>query len=207
MSQFFQIHDQNPQLRLVKQVVEAIERGSVVIFPTDSGYAIGCGLGDKQALDRIRAIRKLDEKHNFTLLCRDLSEIGSYAKVDNVNYRLLKQHTPGSYTFILKATSEVPKRLMHPKRKTIGIRVPDNAIAMAILEELGAPLMSVSLIMPGDDTPLIDPYEIRDLLSNQVDLIIDGGFCGFAATTVVELFDDMPNILRYGQGDAEAFEA
>lgn len=207
MSQFFQIHDQNPQLRLVKQVVEAIERGSVVIFPTDSGYAIGCGLGDKQALDRIRAIRKLDEKHNFTLLCRDLSEIGSYAKVDNVNYRLLKQHTPGSYTFILKATSEVPKRLMHPKRKTIGIRVPDNAIAMAILEELGAPLMSVSLIMPGDDTPLIDPYEIRDLLSSQVDLIIDGGFCGFAATTVVELFDDVPNILRYGQGDAEAFEA
>ena len=150
MSQFFQIHNENPQLRLVRQVVEAIEKGGVVVLPTDSGYAIGCGLGEKGALEQIRQIRKLDDKHNFTLLCRDLSEISVYAKVDNVNYRLLKHHTPGGFTFIFKATSEVPKRLMQAKKKTIGIRVPDNAIAMAVLEALGAPMMSVSLIMPGE---------------------------------------------------------
>lgn len=203
---FLQIHDQDPQPRLIKQVVEAVQKGAVLILPTDSGYAIACGLGEKQALDRIRAIRKLDDKHNFTLLCRDLSEIGTYAKVDNSNYRLLKQHTPGGFTFVMKATSEVPKRLMHPKRKTIGLRVPDNAIAMALLAELGAPLMSVSLIMPGDDSPLVDPYEIRDLLSHQVDVIIDGGFCGFQATSVVALFDEQPEVLREGLGDISAFK-
>lgn len=207
MTQFFQIHDQNPQLRLVKQAVGIIEKGGVVVIPTDSGYALGCGLGDKAALDRIRAIRKLDEKHNFSLLCRDLSEISSYAKVDNVNYRLLKHHTPGGFTFIFKATGEVPKRLMQAKKKTIGIRVPDNAIAMALLEELGAPMMSVSLILPGDELPLVDPYEIRDLLSNRVDLIIDGGYCGYEATSIVELFDEAPNIVRRGLGDCTAFEA
>lgn len=205
MTQFFQIHAENPQLRLVKQVVEEIRRGGVVIYPTDSGYAIGCALGEKNALDRIRKIRQLDDKHNFTLVCRDLSDIGIYAKVENSNYRLLKHHTPGGFTFILKATNEVPKRLLHAKRKTIGLRVPDNAIAMAILEELGEPLMSVSLIMPGDDLPLIDPYEIRDILSAQVDMIIDGGYCGMEATSVIELFDEAPKILREGLGDVAAF--
>ncbi|NRB42741.1 MAG: threonylcarbamoyl-AMP synthase [Pseudomonadales bacterium] len=205
MSQFFQIHAETPQLRLVKQVVEEIKRGGVIIYPTDSGYALGCGLGEKNALERIRKIRRLDEKHNFTLICRDLSDIGIYAKVDNSCYRLLKHHTPGGFTFILKATNEVPKRLLHAKRKTIGLRVPDNAVAMAILEELGEPLMSVSLILPGEDLPMIDPYEIRDVLSAQVDMVIDGGYCGMEATSVVELFDDEPNIIREGLGDVSAF--
>lgn len=205
MSQFFQIHAETPQLRLVKQVVEIIRSGGVIIYPTDSGYALGCGLGEKSALDRIRAIRKLDDKHNFTLVCRDLSDIGTYAKVDNSNYRLLKHHTPGGFTFILKATAEVPKRLLQAKRKTIGLRVPDNNVAIAILEELGEPLMSVSLIMPGEDLPLVDPYEIRDVLSSSVDLIIDGGYCGMEATSVVELFDDEPNVIREGLGDVSAF--
>lgn len=206
MSQFFQIHAENPQERLVRQVVETLEKGGVIVYPTDSGYALGCHIGDKDALDRIRFIRKLDEKHNFTLVCRDLSEISTYAKVDNINYRLLKQHTPGGFTFILKATGEVPKRLMHPKRKTIGLRVPDNRIAMAILEKLDAPMMSVSLIMPGESQPMTDPYEIRDCLASQVDLIIDGGYCGMEPTTVVELFDDAPRVIRIGLGDPTAFQ-
>lgn len=206
MTQFFQIHAENPQDRLIKQVVEVLEKGGVIVYPTDSGYALGCHIGDKDALDRIRKIRNLDEKHNFTLVCRDLSEISTYAKVDNVNYRLLKQHTPGGFTFILKATNEVPKRLMHAKRKTIGLRVPDNLIAMAILEKLGEPLMSVSLIMPNENMPMTDPYEIRDALSHQVDLIIDGGYCGMEPTTVVELFDDYPNVTRIGLGDPSAFQ-
>lgn len=206
MSQFFQIHAETPQERLIKQVVDIIDAGGVIVYPTDSGYALGCHVGDKDALDRIRKIRQLDEKHNFTLVCRDLSEISTYAKVDNVNYRLLKHHTPGGFTFILKATSEVPKRLMHPKRKTIGLRVPDNIIAMAILEKLGAPLMSVSLIMPNESLPMTDPYDIRDALSHHVDLIIDGGYCGMEPTTVVELFDDVPNVIRVGLGDPSAFQ-
>ena len=207
MSQFFQIHAENPQDRLVKQAVEIVEQGGVIVYPTDSGYALGCALGEKNALDRIRRIRRLDEKHNFTLVCRDLSELGLYAKVDNVNYRLLKNNTPGGFTFILKATSEVPKRLMHPKRKTIGLRVPDNVIAMALLERLGTPMMSVSLILPDEDLPMIDPYEIRDTLSHDVDLIIDGGYCGMEATTVVELYDDYPNVIRVGLGDPSPFQA
>lgn len=206
MSQFFQIHPQDPQHRLIRQAVDIIVQGGVIVYPTDSGYALGCALGEKNALDCIRSIRKLDEKHNFTLVCRDLSEISTYARIENSSYRLLKQFTPGGYTFILKATSEVPKRLMHKKRKTIGIRVPDNAIAMALLEELGAPLMSVSLIMPGDELPMTDPYEIRSLLDHQVDLIIDGGYCGMEPTTVVELFDEVPLVVRQGVGDASVFE-
>ncbi len=206
MSQFFQIHPETPQDRLIKQVVAAIQSGQVIIYPTDSGYAIGCGLGEKKALETIRLVRRLDEKHNFTLMCRDLSDISSYAKVENAQYRLLKMLTPGAFTFILQATKEVPKRLMHPKRKTIGIRVPDNPICQALLEALGEPLMSVSLIMPGDDMVMTDPYEIRDLLSNQVDMIIDGGFCGYEPTTVVELFDESPSVKRVGAGDVSVFE-
>ncbi|MEM1141044.1 MAG: L-threonylcarbamoyladenylate synthase [Pseudomonadota bacterium] len=207
MSQFFQIHPDNPQARLVRQAVDIVRGGGVVVYPTDSAYALGCQLGNKSALDRIRRLRRLDDRHNFTLMCRDLSEIASYARVDNAVYRLLKHHTPGPYTFILRATSEVPRRLMHPKRKTVGLRVPSNPIALELLADLGEPLMSVTLIMPDDEFPLIDPFEIRDLLEHHVDLVIDGGYCGMEATTVVDLADDVPMILRAGKGDTAPFES
>ncbi len=201
MSQFYQIHPQNPQPRLISHAVDIIRNGGVVVYPTDSAYALGCRIGDKDALDRIRRIRKLDDKHNFTLVCRDLSEIATYAKVNNTVYRLLRHITPGPYTCILQATSEVPRRLLHPKRKTVGLRVPDNTIAAALLAELGEPLMSVTLIMPGDDLPLTDPYDIREVLEHDVDLVIDGGYCGMEPTTVVDLADDTPLVLRVGKGD------
>lgn len=206
MSQLFQIHPENPQKRLIQQAVDIIRKGGVVVYPTDCAYALGCHLGDKSALDKIKRIRKLDDKHNFTLVCRDLSEIGTYAKVDNQMYRLLKAHTPGAYTFILKATTEVPRRLLHPKRRAIGLRIPDNKIVQALLEELGEPIMSTSLIMPGESEPLTDPYEIRDLLQHELDLVIDGGYCGMAATTVISLMEDHPEIIRMGAGDTSNFE-
>jgi tRNA threonylcarbamoyl adenosine modification protein (Sua5/YciO/YrdC/YwlC family) len=206
MAQYFEIHPDNPQQRLINQAVEIINRGGVIVYPTDSSYALGCLLGDKQALDRIRAIRRVDARHNFTLVCRDLSELSIYAKVENNVYRLLKHFTPGAYTFILKATGEVPRRLQNPKRKTIGIRVPDNNISLALLEQLDQPLMSSTLILPGDDQPLSDPLDIRDKLGNQVDLIIDGGFCGLEATTVVDMVSGAPEVVRTGKGDPEPFE-
>ncbi len=206
MSQFFQIHPENPQARLVREAADIIRGGGVVVYPTDSAYALGCQIGDKNALEKIRRIRKLDAKHNFTLVCRDLSEIAVYAKVDNSAYRLLKHSTPGPYTFILRATSEVPKRLMHAKRKTVGLRVPENNIAQAILADLGEPMMSVTLIMPGEEYPLIDPYDIRQILEHDVDLVIDGGYCGMEATTVVDLADETPLVLRAGKGDTAPFE-
>jgi len=207
VSQYFQIHPDNPQARLVRQATDIIRAGGVVAYPTDSAYALGCHIGDKAALDRIRRIRRLDDKHNFTLVCRDLSDIANYAKVDNTVYRRLKASTPGPYTFILRATSEVPRRLLHPKRKTVGLRIPDNAVAMALLADLGEPLMSVTLIMPGDEFPLIDPCEIRELLEHEVDLVIDGGYCGLEPTTVVDLVDDVPIVLRAGKGDVTPFES
>ncbi|TDG13507.1 threonylcarbamoyl-AMP synthase [Seongchinamella unica] len=206
MSQFFQIHPENPQARLVSQAADIIRGGGVVVYPTDSAYAIGCHIGDKNALDRIRRIRKLDARHNFTLVCRDLSEIATYARVNNAVYRLLKHCTPGPYTFILRATSEVPRRLMHSKRKTVGLRVPDNNIAQALLTDLGEPMMSVTLIMPGDEYPLIDPYDIRETLQHDVDLVIDGGYCGMEPTTVVDLVDETPLVMRAGKGDIAPFE-
>ncbi len=206
MSQFFQIHPENPQARLIRQAADIVRGGGVVVYPTDSAYALGCQIGDKSALDRIRRIRRLDDRHNFTLVCRDLSDIANYARVDNTVYRLLKACTPGAYTFILRATSEVPRRLMHPKRKTVGLRIPDNIVAMALLADLGEPMMSVTLIMPGDELPLIDPYEIRDVLEHEVDLVIDGGYCGLEPTTVVDLADELPIILRAGKGDVTPFE-
>jgi tRNA threonylcarbamoyl adenosine modification protein (Sua5/YciO/YrdC/YwlC family) len=206
VSQFYQIHPDNPQVRLIRSAADIVRGGGVVVYPTDSAYALGCHIGDKNALDRIRRIRKLDDRHNFTLVCRDLSEIATYAKVDNAVYRLLRHSTPGPYTFILKATSEVPRRLMHPKRKTVGLRVPDNAIAAALLADLGEPLMSVTLIMPGEEYPLLDPYDIRDTLQHEVDLVIDGGYCGMEPTTVVDLADEVPVILRVGKGDVAPFE-
>ena len=204
---FFQIHAENPQERLVKQAVEVIRKGGVIIYPTDSSYALGCRLGDKNALERIRRIRRLDDKHNFTLMCRDLSELGVFAKVNTTAFRLLKAYTPGPYTYILNATREVPRMLMHPKRRTIGLRVPGHPIAQALLAELGEPLMSVTLILPDADEPLSDPYEIRDLLENQVDLIIDGGYGGIEASTVVSFVDEEPEILRKGCGDPEPFRS
>lgn len=207
MSQFFQVHPVNPQTRLIRQAVEIVRRGGVIAYPTDSAYALGCQLGDKGALERIRRIRRLDDDHNFTLVCRDLSELGTYARVDNGVYRLLRNHTPGPYTFILQATGEVPRRLLHPKRKTIGLRVPENPIALALLEELREPLMSVTLILPGDELPLTDPYDIRETLQHDLDLIIDGGYCGMEPTTVIDLSGDRPEILRRGLGDPAAFEA
>ncbi|MEQ8517373.1 MAG: L-threonylcarbamoyladenylate synthase [Chromatocurvus sp.] len=205
MSQFFQIHPDNPQARLIRQATDIIREGGVVVYPTDSAYALGCQIGNKAALDRIRRIRRLDAGHNFTLVCRDLSELATFARVDNTVYRLIRNNTPGPYTFILRATSEVPRRLMHPKRKTVGLRVPDNAITQALLGDLGEPIMSVTLIMPGEDLPLIDPYDIRDTLQHDVDLVIDGGYCGMEATTVIDLYDDVPIILRAGKGDISPF--
>lgn len=205
MAQFFSIHPDDPQQRLIAQAVEIIRRGGLVAYPTDSAYALGCHIGDKMALDRIRAIRQLDKHHNFTLMCRDLSELANYARVDNTAFRLIKSHTPGPYTFILNATSEVPRRLMHPKRKTLGMRVPENAIALALLEELGEPIMSSSLILPGDSEPLTDPYDIRETLQHQLELVIDGGYCGMEATSVVDLTGDEPAIIREGCGDISDF--
>jgi len=205
VAQFLQIHPENPQARLISQAAEVLRRGGLIVYPTDSAYALGCHIGDKMALDRIRAIRRLDKHHNFTLMCRDLSELATYARVDNKDFRLIKKHTPGPYTFILPATAEVPRRLMHPKRKTIGMRVPNTPIALALMEELGEPLMSSSLIMPGDTEPLTDPEDIRQMLEHQVELIIDGGFCGLEPTTVVDLTGSSPEVTRQGCGKSEDF--
>jgi tRNA threonylcarbamoyl adenosine modification protein (Sua5/YciO/YrdC/YwlC family) len=205
MSQFFSIHPDNPQQRLIRQAADIIKDGGVIAYPTDSAYALGCHMGDKKAMDRIRRIRRLDDSHNFTLVCRDLSEISTYAKFGNAVYRLLKAHTPGPYTFILPATSEVPKRLMQAKRKTIGIRVPENPITLGLLDELGEPMMSVTLIMPSEELPLTDPWEIRETLEYEVDLVIDGGFCGFEATSVIAFEDDVPLVMREGKGSVEDF--
>ena len=205
MSQFFQIHPLNPQIRLIRQAVEIIRNDGLVVYPTDSSYALGCHVGDKRGMERIRRIRNLDNRHNFTLMCRDLSEISTYAKVDNSSYRLLKSLTPGAYTFILKATHEVPRRLQNPKRKTIGIRVPDHPVAQALLDELGEPLMSSTLILPGKDMPETDANDIRELLERDVDLVIDGDFCGVEPTTVVDLVDGIPEVIRQGCGSVEGF--
>lgn len=205
MSQLFVIHPENPQPRLIKQAASIIQAGGIVVYPTDSAYAIGCQLSNKNALERIRFIRHLDDKHNFTLICRDLSELSMYAMVDNPSFRLLKAHTPGPYTFILKATREVPKRLLHPKRNTIGLRIPDNKILLSLLEELNEPLMSVSFMLPDQDYPLVDAQEIYAQYGKQVDLIIDGGNCGLTPTTVVDLLEGSPKILRIGKGDPTEF--
>ena len=207
MSQFFRIHPENPQSRLIHQAAEILNSGGVIAYPTDSAYALGCHIGDKRALEKIRQIRKLDRRHNFTLVCRDLSDLAIYARVNNSAYRMIRAATPGPYTFILPATREVPKRLIHPKRKTIGLRVPDNPICQALLAAVGEPIMSSTLQLPGDEYPLTDPDEIRDVLEHQLDLVIDGGFCGLEATTVINLEDDVPVIVREGRGETELFIA
>lgn len=207
MSQFFHIHPTNPQARLIGQAAAIVRRGGIIVYPTDSCYALGCYIGDRAAMERICRIRRLGERHNFSLVCRDLSEISTYAKVDNVAYRLIKSVTPGPYTFILKATHEVPRRLQNPRRKTIGIRVPDNAIVQSLLETLGEPLMSSTLILPDEDMPMMDPQEMHERLGSLVDLVIDGGYCGFEATTVVDLTEKTPRLVRRGCGDVSVFQA
>ena len=206
MSQFFYIHPDNPQGRLIKQAVAMIHDGAVIVYPTDSGYALGCHMGDKKALERLCKIRNIDKNHNFTLLCADLSQLSEYTQVDNVAYRLLKNNTPGAYTFIFKGSKEVPKRLLNPKKKTIGIRIPDNIIAQALLTELKAPLMSTSLILPGEQRAEFDPEHIRDVLEHSVDLIINGGYLSEKPTTVIDLSEDNVEIIRVGEGDPRPFE-
>ena len=205
MSDFLRVHPSDPEDRNVNQVANVLLAGGVIVYPTDSTYALGCHIGDKGALDRIRRIRQLGNKHNFTLVCKDLSSLASYAQVHNSAYRILKAFTPGPYTFILKATPEVPRRLLHPKKKTIGLRVPDNAIAQAILEKMGEPIMSTSLILPDEDERLVDPYDMRLKIGKLVDLIVDGGICGVEATTMVDLVDGIPEVIREGKGDSEPF--
>jgi tRNA threonylcarbamoyl adenosine modification protein (Sua5/YciO/YrdC/YwlC family) len=206
MSQFFVIHPENPQLRLIRQAAAMVREGAVIVYPTDSCYALGCHLGDKAAMQRIRQIRGVDENHHLTLVCRDLSEISHYARVGNVPFRLMKSNTPGSYTFILQATKEVPRRLQHPKRNTIGVRIPDHPIALALLEELGEPLLSSTLILPEDEQrPLSDPEEIRELLERRVDLVIDGGAVGLEPTTIIDLTGESPELVRKGKGDVDHF--
>jgi len=205
MSQFFYIHPENPQPRLIKQAVEMLNKGSVIVYPTDSGYALGCRLEDKTAMERICRIRQLDSNHNFTLMCRDLSELSTYAHVDNTAFRLIKNNTPGNYTFILKATKEVPRRLMSEKRKTIGLRVPSNPIALALLESLNEPMMSTSLMLPGNDFTESDPEAIQDEIGKLVDLIIHGGYLGQQPTTVIDLTENTPEVIREGVGDIQPF--
>ena len=206
MTQYFHIHPENPQARLIKQAVQIIRNGGVIAYPTDSAYALGCHLGDKEALAKIVRIRQLDDKHHFTLLCRDLSEIATYAKVDNATYRLLKAHTPGAYTFILTGSSEVPRRLMHPKRKTIGLRVPDHPICQALLAELNEPLLTATLQLPDDTEPLFDPDDILERLGKQLDLVINGGYGTLIPTTVIDLSQETgAQVLREGAGDSSAF--
>jgi tRNA threonylcarbamoyl adenosine modification protein (Sua5/YciO/YrdC/YwlC family) len=207
MAFLIQIHPQNPQLRLVRQAIAAMHDGAVIVYPTDSSYALGCLIGDKEAMERIRRLREADVKtHNFTLVCRDLSEISRYARVDNSQYRTLKAFTPGPYTFLLEATREVPKRLQNPKRRTIGIRVPDNAIVRMLLAELGEPIMSSTLLLPGETLTMTDPVEIKQRLEHQVDLVIDGGTGGFEPSSVVDLSSGVPTVIRRGRGDVSAFE-
>ncbi|MCY4358258.1 MAG: L-threonylcarbamoyladenylate synthase [Gammaproteobacteria bacterium] len=205
MSDLLKVHSQNPEPRVIKRAVDCLMEGGVIIYPTDSTYALGCHIGNKTALDRIRRIRQLDDRHNFTLICSDLSSLATYARVHNSAYRILKAYTPGPYTFILKATPEVPRRLMHPKRKTIGIRVPDNAIAQNLIASVGEPIMSTSLLLPGEVEQLTEPFEMHNKLGKLVDLIIDGGAAALKPTTMLDLVEGVPYVLREGKGDTKPF--
>ena len=201
MSQFFTLHRTHPEIRLIKRAVEIVRKGGLIAYPTDSCYALGCHIGDKAAMERIRRVRGVDERHHFTLVCRDLSDIGTFAKVNNAQYRLLKAHTPGTYTFILEATRELPRRLAHPKRATVGVRVPEHPVTHALLTELNEPMLSSTLMLPGDGTPLNDAEAIRTRLEHDVDLILDGGACGIEPTTVIDLSGPEPILVRKGKGD------
>ena len=205
MARYLSIHPEDPQPRMLGQAAEILRSGGVVAIPTDSCYALGCGLGDKDAVERIRRIREVDDRHHLTLMCRDLSEIAQFARVDNAQYRLLKATTPGSYTFILEGTKELPRRVLHPKRKTIGLRVPDHKVALALLAELGEPLLTSTLMLPGDESPLTEGWESQDRLGDLIELILDGGYCGTEPTTVVDLTNWPPELVRAGRGSLEPF--
>jgi tRNA threonylcarbamoyl adenosine modification protein (Sua5/YciO/YrdC/YwlC family) len=206
MSQFFTIHTDNPQLRLIQQAVQILKQGGVIVYPTDSCYALGCQIGNKDAATRLLRVRGLDVGHDLTLVCRDLSELGRYAQVDNAQFRILKAHTPGAYTFVLRGTREVPKRLLHKKHDTIGLRVPDHAVVQALLQELGEPILSSTLVLVGEDVPMTEPWEIRERLEHQVDLVIDSGACGLTPTTIIDLTGDAPVVLRPGKGDVSGLD-
>ena len=207
MSQYFEIHPQTPQPRLIRRAVEIVRAGGVIVYPSGTTYALGCGLGEKAAVERIRRLRGLEARHHFTLACRDLSDIGSYTRLDNTAFRLLKAHTPGPYTFVLRATAEVPRRIQHARRKTIGIRVPDHPVAIALLEALAEPLTTTTLLLPGDTEPMTDARAIRERLGGAVDAVIDAGPGGLEPSTVVDLSADAPQVIRHGAGDARVFEA
>lgn len=205
MAQYLSIHPQDPQARLLQMAAEVVRKGGIVAFPTDSCYALGCHLGDKDAVERIRGLRGVDDRHHLTLMCRDLSEIAQFARVDNAQYRLLKASTPGSYTFILEGTKELPRRVLHPKRKTIGLRVPAHPVALALLEALGEPLLTSTLTLPGDEAPLTEGWEIQDRLADHLEMILDGGHCGIEPTTVVDLTGPLPTLVRAGRGPLAPF--
>lgn len=205
MAQYLSIHPEDPQARLLHIAAEVVRKGGLIAFPTDSCYAIGCHLGDKDAVERVRRIRGVDDRHHLTLMCRDLSEIAQFARVDNAQYRLLKASTPGSYTFILEGTKELPRRVLHPKRKTIGLRVPAHPVALALLEQLGEPLLTSTLILPGDELPLTEGWEIQDRLDDHLALILDGGHCGVEPTTVIDLTAALPTLVRAGRGPLAPF--
>ena len=205
MARYLSLHPDDPQPRFLAQAAEVLRAGGIVAIPTDSCYSLGCHLGDKEAMERIRRIRELDERHHLTLMCRDLSQIAQFARVDNAQYRLLKAATPGSYVFILEGTKELPRRVLHPKRKTIGLRVPDHKAALALLAEFGEPVLTSTLMLPGDEAPLTEGWEIQDRLDDQVDLILDGGYCGTEPTTVIDLTSLPPQLVRAGRGPLELF--
>jgi len=205
MAQYLSIHPQDPQARLLHLAADVVCKGGVIALPTDSCYALGCRLGDKDAVERIRSIRGVDDRHHLTLMCRDLSEIAQFARVDNAQYRLLKAATPGSYTFILEGTKELPRRVLHPKRKTIGLRVPAHPVALALLEQLGEPLLTSTLMLPGDEAPLTEGWEIQDRLDDHLELILDGGHCGVEPTTVIDLTGALPVLVRAGRGPLAPF--
>jgi tRNA threonylcarbamoyl adenosine modification protein (Sua5/YciO/YrdC/YwlC family) len=202
MAQFFEIHPKTPQLRLIHRAVDILRQGGVIAYPTDSSYALACQIGNKQALDKIRRIRQLDDKHDFTLVCKDLSQVSLFTKIGNEAYRLIKALTPGAFTFILDATREVPRSLQHPKKKTIGIRVPDHPVAQLLLQELGEPLFSTTLVLPDESEALIDPYDIRDRLEHELDLVIDAGIVEFEPTTIIAFSNNSAEIIRQGKGIA-----
>ncbi len=206
MARYFDVNPDNPQARSIRQVVDVVREGGLIAYPTDSCFALGCQIGNKEGLDRIREIRRLDDRHHFTLVCRDFAQLGQFVQVSNSVFRLVKASTPGSYTFILPATREVPRRLLHPKKKTVGVRVPKHAVAQALLEELGEPLLSTTLLLPDEEEPMTQGWEIKDRLDSAIDAVIDSGDCGIEPTTVVDLSGDEPEILRRGAGDPSRFE-
>ena len=206
MARYFDVHPENPQKRAIGQVVDLVRGGGLIAYPTDSCFALGCALGNKDGLDRIRSIRHLDDRHHFTLVCQEFAQLGQFVHISNAVFRSIKAATPGSYTFILPATKEVPRRLLHPKKKTVGVRIPDHIVAQALVEELGEPLVSSTLLLPDQEEPMTQGWEIKELLDHQVDAVVDSGDCGTEPTTVVDFSEDIPEVVRIGAGDPTPFE-